>query len=80
MNAPRVARTLKAKERETGSGVYRSVKKLSYDREGHYPTSILPFKRDGAGKGGIQLRSQWHYLNTSIVLCPRLNTLRYSNS
>lgn len=47
--APRVARHLKEVE-DRGSGVYRKTRKISYAHEGHYPTSILPFKKDGAGK------------------------------
>ena len=48
-SAPRVSRALKEVQNREG-GVYRKTKKLSYDHEGHYPTSILPFKKDGAGK------------------------------
>jgi site-specific DNA-methyltransferase (adenine-specific) len=49
-SAPRVARQLKEEEdRETG--VYAKTRKLSYEHEGHYPTSILPYNKEGAGKG-----------------------------
>jgi len=47
--APRVARQLKGAE-DRGSGVYRKTRKITYEHEGHYPTSILPFKKEGASK------------------------------
>ena len=46
--APRVARQLKEAENR-GSGVYRKTRKITYEHEGHYPTSILPFKKEGGG-------------------------------
>lgn len=48
--APRVARELKSKAGEPGivkSGVYRARKDIKYAHEGRYPTSILPFAKEG---------------------------------
>lgn len=47
-SAPRVAKALKRESR--GSGVYRKTLNISYEHEGHYPTSILPFNKEGGGK------------------------------
>jgi site-specific DNA-methyltransferase (adenine-specific) len=47
-SAPRMARTLKASDR--GSGVYRKTLDIKYEHEGHYPTSVLPFGKEG-GQG-----------------------------
>jgi len=48
-SAPRVSRALKEAQ-DRSSGVYQKTKKLAYEHEGHYPTSILPFKKEGGGK------------------------------
>ncbi len=48
-SAPRVAKALKRESR--GSGIYRKMLNISYEHEGHYPTSILPFNKEGGGKG-----------------------------
>lgn len=47
-SAPRVAKALKQTDR--GSGVYRKTINIKYEHEGHYPTSVLPFRKEG-GKG-----------------------------
>lgn len=49
-SAPRVARVLRDAE-ERGSSVYRKTKNIVYAHEGHYPTSILPFPKEGPAKG-----------------------------
>jgi site-specific DNA-methyltransferase (adenine-specific) len=47
-SAPRVAKVLKQTDR--GSGVYRKTLNIAYEHEGRYPTSVLPFGKEG-GKG-----------------------------
>jgi site-specific DNA-methyltransferase (adenine-specific) len=48
--ACRVSRQLQ-EENERSKGVYRKTKKVSYEHEGRYPTSILPFNKEGGGPG-----------------------------
>jgi len=48
-SAPRVARALK-EVKDRGAGVYQKTRKIAYEHEGHYPTSILPFRKEGGGK------------------------------
>ena len=47
-SASRVARVLKTSNRE--SGVYRKTLNVAYEHEGHYPTSVMPFGKEG-GQG-----------------------------
>ena len=49
-DASRVARQLKGQEHTTG-GVYKKTWKIAYEHEGKYPTSILPFNKEGGGAG-----------------------------
>lgn len=46
----RVAKQLKENDCRK-QGVYRKTKKVYYDHEGKYPTSILPFNKEGGGVG-----------------------------
>lgn len=49
--ARRVAKAAKERAATHGrAGVYRERRSVAYAHEGRYPTSILPFGKDGAGK------------------------------